>query len=80
MILGVLQPRRFWISGAAIGLVVAAVNTFETISGVRPAYETYQHTFLHDARWAVLVAPALIASGVGGCLGRTLRPTSGART
>jgi hypothetical protein len=78
MTLGVIQPRRFWISGAAIGLVVAAVNAFETLTGLRPAYELYAHTFLHDAWWTVLVAPAMIASGVGGYLGRLLRHTAGA--
>jgi hypothetical protein len=76
--LGVLQPRRFWISGAVIGLVVTAVNSFETISGVRPAYETTVHSLLHDARWAVLIAPGLIASVVGGYAGRKLRSTRGA--
>ncbi len=71
--LGVLQPRRFWLSGTVIGLVVAAVNTFETITGVLPAYETYHHSLQHDARWIVLVAPALFAAVVGGYVGRKLR-------
>jgi hypothetical protein len=77
--LGVLQPRRRAISGAAIGLVVAAVNSFETISGVRPAYEATAHSLVHDARWAVLIAPGLIASGIGGCIGKALRTSQGAR-
>jgi hypothetical protein len=76
--LGALQPRRNLTSGVAIGLVVAAVNSFETITGMRPAYETAAHSLLHDARWIVLIAPGLIASVVGGYAGRKLRSESGA--
>jgi hypothetical protein len=64
--LGLLQPGCAMVSGAAVGLVVAAVNGFETISGVRPAYEATTHSLMHDARWTLLVAPALLASLVGG--------------
>ncbi len=71
--LGVLRPRRNLISGATVGLVVVAVNVFETISGLRPSYETTAHSLLHDARWIVLVAPALIASMIGGYAGGRLR-------
>ena len=78
--LGVLQPRRALVSGGAVGLVVAAVNGFETITGVRPAYETTAHSLLHDARWTILIAPALIASVVGGFAGRKLRPTAGGKS
>jgi hypothetical protein len=76
--LGVLEPRRNLISGTAIGLVVAAVNCFETISGARPAYEATAHSLPHDARWIVLVVPALIACAAGGHAGRNFRLTSGA--
>jgi len=76
--LGLLRPRRVWVSAATVGLVVAAVNAFETITSLRPAYEMHQHTFLHDARWVVLMVPALIASGLGGYVGRKLRSATGA--
>jgi hypothetical protein len=74
--LGVLRPRRYLVSGAAVGLVVAAVNSFETVGGLRPAYETTAHSLQHDARWMVFIAPGLIASAIGGCLGRKLRPAT----
>ena len=77
LLLGVLQPRRSLLSGAMVGLVVVAVNVFETISGFRPAYETTAHSLLHDARWIVLVPPALIASVVGGFVGRKFWPVRG---
>ncbi len=73
LIVGVVGPRRVLVSGIAIGLVVAAVNGFETISGLRPAYETKAHSLAHDARWLVMVAPALLAATVGGALGQWLR-------
>jgi hypothetical protein len=73
--LGGLQPKRSLISGAAVGLVVTGVNGFETISGIRPAYETTVHSLLHDARWIVLIAPALIASAIGGYAGAKLQGT-----
>jgi hypothetical protein len=76
--LGVLQPNRSLISGATTGLVVAAVNGFETITGVRPAYETAAHSLLHDARWIVLIAPALFAAVIGGYVGVKLRSVLGA--
>ncbi len=76
--LGLIEPRRSLISGAAIGAVVAAVNSFETLTGLRPAYEMRHHTLLHDARWTVLIAPALVACAIGGYIGRKLRSDPGA--
>ena len=76
--LGLLEPRRSLISGAAIGAVVAAVNSFETLTGLRPAYETRMHDLLHDARWTFLIAPALIACVIGSYIGRKLRSDQGA--
>jgi hypothetical protein len=78
--LGLLEPRRSLISGAAVGAVVAAVNGFETLTGLRPAYETRVHSLLHDARWTFLIAPALIACVIGSYVGRKLRSDSGARS
>jgi hypothetical protein len=63
--LGLLRPSRFLISGVALGSVVAAVNGFETVSGVRPAYEIYNHSWAHDLRWLVLIAPAVLSSALG---------------
>jgi len=80
MALGALQPQRCLLSGVAIGLVVAAVNSFETISGVRPAYEATAHSLLHGARWTVFTAPALIAALVGGYDGRKLRSLTRVRS
>jgi hypothetical protein len=54
-------------------LVVAGVNAFETLTGVRPAYEDVAHSLQHDAKWLVLVAPALLAAAVGGYAGLKLR-------
>jgi hypothetical protein len=71
--LGLIAPRRSVVSGVLIGLVVAGVNAFETISGVRPAYEDTAHSLVHDAKWLVLVAPSLIAAAFGRYAGLKLR-------
>lgn len=63
--LGCVRPSRFIVSGLSVGVVVASVNAFETLSGVRPAYETYEHTWMHDIRWLWLVLPALASSALG---------------
>ena len=68
LLLGVLRPRRFLLSGVAVGVVVCAVNSFETASGVRPAYEVYHHTWGHNLRWLALLAPALLCSLLGRCI------------
>ena len=70
--LGALRPSRFFSSGAAVGAVVAAVNGFETFSGVRPAYEIHHHTMTHDLRWLLLVIPAIAASALGRKIGLKL--------
>ncbi|THD58177.1 hypothetical protein [Phenylobacterium sp.] len=63
--LGFLRPSRFLVSGLAVGVVVAAVNSFETVSGLHPAYEIHTHSLTHDLRWLFLLAPALASSAVG---------------
>jgi len=73
LLLGMLRPERNLISSVAIGLVVSAVNGFETISGIRPAYEIRAHDLMHDAKWLLFIAPALIACVIGDCVGRKLR-------
>lgn len=65
LLLGLLRPERALVSGLAVGLVVAGVLAFETISGLRPAYETRMHTLLQDLGWTVLVGPALAAATLG---------------
>jgi hypothetical protein len=71
--LGALEPRRVRVSGLLVGLVVAGVNAFETLTGVRPPYEDAAHTLIHDARWLVLLAPSLAAATAGGFARSTLR-------
>jgi hypothetical protein len=72
LLLGILRPSRFLVSGVAVGVVVAAVNGFETASGIRPGYETHHHSWAHDLRWLVLVAPALLSSALGRQVGLRL--------
>jgi hypothetical protein len=74
LLLGFLQPSRFLVSGVAVGVVVALVNGFETLSGLRPAYEIHQHSWTHDLRWLVLIAPALASSALGRQAGLRLLP------
>ena len=70
--LGLLSPRRFWLSGLSIGCVIAGVSVFETLSGVRPSYEAHGHSLLHDACWSLLSLPALGAAGAGRLLARRI--------
>lgn len=63
--LGLLSPQRFLLSGVLVGAVVAAVNGFEALSGIRPAYEFMPRDLIHSLRWIVLVGPALAASAIG---------------
>lgn len=69
LLLGCLRPSRCLLSGMAVGAVVAAVNAFETLTGLRPAYEAYSHTWAHDLRWLLLVPPAVASSALGGRVG-----------
>ena len=71
MLLGGLRPPRFLLSGVMLGAVVAAVNAFETLTGLRPAYEIYNHTWAHDLRWLVLLPPAVVSSALGRAAGLT---------
>jgi hypothetical protein len=70
--LSFLRPDRFRVSGLAVGVVVAAVNGFETVSGLRPAYEIHAHSLAHDLRWLFLLAPALASSALGRRIGLCL--------
>lgn len=65
LLLGLFRPPRFFTSGLAVGAVVAVVNSFETVSGIRPIYETCRHSFIHDLSWLFLLAPALASSALG---------------
>lgn len=62
--MGFLRPRHFLLSGVVVGAVVAAVNGFETASGIRPAYEAY-HSLSHDLKWLALLIPAVASSATG---------------
>ncbi len=75
VLLGVLEPRRNLLSAAAIGAVVTAVNGFETLTGIKPTYEIRFHSLVHDAKWTVFIAPALVACIVGRYAGQVLRST-----
>ncbi len=77
VLLGMLEPRRVLLSAAAIGAVVTAVNGFETLTGIKPNYEIRFHTLVHDAKWTVFLAPALVACIVGSYAGRVYRSDSG---
>jgi hypothetical protein len=71
--LGLISPRRIWISILAVGLAVAAVIAFEAFTGLRPTQEVYEHSLVSSLRWALLVAPALVATAAGSFAGRWLR-------
>jgi hypothetical protein len=71
--LGVLKPQRFLISGMVVGSVVASVNIFEALTGIRPAYETVSHSVAHCLRWTTLVVPALLSAALGRFLGLRFR-------
>jgi hypothetical protein len=71
--LGLISPRRVWLSALAVGLVVAGAVALERVTGVRPASEIYEHSLVSSLRWTILVAPALAATAVGSFAGRWLR-------
>ena len=72
--LGLLRPRYFLLSGLAVGAVVAAVNGFEGVSGIRPAYEVHPRTLMNCVHWLVLVLPAMAGSAAGRVLALRLPP------
>lgn len=69
LLLGAARPKLCLLSALVVGSVVAAVNAFETASGVRPAYELHLSTWAHDAVWLWFVAPAIAGAAVGRKLG-----------
>jgi hypothetical protein len=73
LVLGLISPKRFWISALAVGLAVAAVIAFEAFTGIRPTNEVYEHSLASTLRWTLLVAPALAATAAGSFAGRWLR-------
>lgn len=75
MVLGLLRPTRFLLSGLAVGLVVAGVTGFETLSGIRPAYEIHPRHLGNILHWLPLVIPALMASAAGRVIGLRLSPS-----
>jgi hypothetical protein len=77
--LGALRPRLFWLSGLAVGSVVAILNLFTVLTGIRPGYEPLfeakSHGAAYDVSLAVLVVPALVAAAIGAAV-RTLASRS----
>ena len=71
--LGLISPKRFWISSLAVGLAVAVAIAFETFTGLRPTHEVYEHSLVSTLRLTVLVLPALAATAMGSFAGRWLR-------
>ncbi len=74
LVMGLLRPTRFLLSGLVMGLVVAGVTGFETLSGIRPAYEVSPRHFDNILHWLPLVVPALLASAAGRFIGLRLLP------
>jgi hypothetical protein len=73
-LMGWLFPRRFLLSGVAIGMVVPAIAIFSQASGWHPGYETSAETARHGAQYAasllILIVPALIAALCGRWIAR----------
>ena len=63
--LGLIDPRRFLLSGLAVGVVVTGVNAFESITGILPAYEAASHGLVRNLRWLVLAPPAVLCAAAG---------------
>jgi hypothetical protein len=68
--LGLLEPKRWLVTGLVIGSVVAAVQAFETVTQIFPAYETHRGAW-RSVRWLTLLAPALLTA-VSGSYARRL--------
>jgi hypothetical protein len=73
--LGLISPKRVWVSVLAVGLAVAAVIAFEQLTNIRPAgdHEVYEHSLVSTLSLTLLLAPALAATAVGSLAGRWLR-------
>jgi hypothetical protein len=80
--LGALRPRLFWASALVLGSVVAILNLFTTLTGLRPIYESAAEAKAHGAAYgislAVLIVPALAAAAIGAAA-RTLAQRSSSR-
>jgi hypothetical protein len=74
LMLGALRPGHALLSGAATGIVVAAVIGFEAATGIRPAYETHAQTLASSLYWTILLIPALPSAWLGARIGRLARP------
>jgi hypothetical protein len=74
--LGALRPGLFWLSALALGSVVAVLNLFTTLTGLRPVYETAAQAKAHGVAYgvslAILIVPALAAAGVGAFVRRSM--------
>jgi hypothetical protein len=71
--LGWYRPRLFLLSGLVVGLVVAALNLFTLLTGIRPGYEAAAEANAHHLGYvlslAILVIPAVIAAFIGRLFG-----------
>jgi hypothetical protein len=75
--LGFFRPRRFWISGIIVGLVVPALGLLTLVTGVRPVYETASQAAAHGANYVLslilLALPALLLAWLGSLVGARAR-------
>lgn len=71
------KPRRFVLSGLALGLVVPAIAVFSQITGIHPRYESAAEAASHGPRYAasllILIVPALVAAFVGRFVANNMR-------
>jgi hypothetical protein len=78
--LGAIRPRLFWVSALAVGSVVAILNLFTTLTGLRPIYESAAEAKTHGAAYglslALLIVPALAAAAIGAAVSTGVRRSS----
>ena len=74
-LLGLVRPKRFAVSGVAVGAVVAGVHVLGALGGVRPPYETRAHSLVDGLLWLVFVIPAVLAAAAGSRLARAVHST-----
>jgi hypothetical protein len=72
LLLGLALPRRAWLSGLLVGLVIFAQSVFAAVSGLHPIWEKTPALLQKDPDFSllVLVVPALLASLLGCWIGR----------
>jgi len=70
--LGLILPRRAWLSGLLVGLVIPMQGLFSAITGLRPIFErnTAHPPRVADPGMLIFVVVALAAALLGGWIGR----------